>query len=277
MPTDRATGHACSPLAPWRLTWRERALLLQLVRRDVAGRYRGSLLGLAWSFVAPLTMLAIYTFVFGSVFKARWHAQEDGGALAFALALFAGLIPFNMFAEVLTRTPGLIAAHANYVKKTVFPLALLPLAALLSALFHALVSLAILLAALTLMGKPAALWALLPLVWLPFVLFLLGLAWLLAAFGAYLRDLGQLAGMASSAVLFLSPVFYPVSALPEGLQAWLWLNPLSVPIEATRAVLIDGVTPDWPALAVYLVAACLCAWGGWTVFERLRRGFADVL
>lgn len=277
MPTDKSTARACTLFAPWRLAWRERALLVQLTRRDIAGRYRGSMLGLAWSFVAPLTMLAIYTFVFGSVFKARWYAHDEGGALAFALYLFAGLIVFNLFTEVLTRTPGLIAAHVNYVKKTVFPLALLPLATLLSALFHAFVSLTILLAALTLMGKSSALWALLVPVWLPLLFFLLGLGWLLAALGAYLRDLGQLSGMAASAVLFLSPVFYPVSALPEELQAWLWLNPLTVPIEATRAVLIDGVAPNWTALAVYLIAAGLWAWLGWVVFERLRPGFADVL
>ncbi len=275
MPSSLEDRHCL--LAPLQLAWSQRALLLQLVRRDVLGRYRGSLLGLAWSFVTPLMMLAIYTFVFGTVFKARWNPDGTEGPLEFALALFAGLIVFNLFAEVATRAPGLITGNPNYVKKTVFPLALLPMAATAAALFHAGMSLLILLAALAWLGR-LSWWVLtLPLVWLPFLAFLLGLAWWLAALGVFLRDLGQIVGMAVTALLFLSPVFYPASALPEGLRPWAFVNPLAVPIEASRALLLEARPPDWAGLALYAGVALAFAWLGWVWFARTRRGFADVM
>jgi len=273
----RQTEDCLSPLAPLRLALGQRALLVQLVRRDILGRYRGSLLGLAWSFVTPLAMLAIYTFVFGTVFKARWNPEAPEGPLAFALALFAGLIVFNLFAEVASRAPGLITANPNYVKKTVFPLALLPISAVAAALFHAGMSLAILLATLALLGQLNE-WALtLPLLWLPFLAFVLGLAWWLASLGVFVRDLNQVMGMTVTALLFLSPVFYPASALPEALRPWIFLNPLAFPIEATRQVLVQGQPPDWTALGGYALAALLFAWSGWAWFARTRKGFADVL
>lgn len=252
-------------------------LYRRLLAREILGRYRGSLLGLAWSLVTPLAMLAVYTFVFGFVFRGRWADGPPQAPLDFALTLFAGLIVFNLFAEVLGRAPGLIASQPNFVKKVVFPLELLPLVAVGAALFHALASLAVLVAALAWRGE-LTLWLLaLPLVWAPFLLLLAGLAWFFAALGVFLRDLGQMMGMAITALLFLSPVFYPVSALPAWLQPWTYLNPLSVPIEATRAVLIFGRAPDWVALVLYCGSALACAGLGWLWFAKTRRGFADVL
>lgn len=254
-----------------------RRLLVRLVWREVSGRYRGSLLGLGWSIVQPLAMLAIYSFVFGTVFRARWNPSGAESPFEFALALFAGLIVFNLFAEVATRAPGLVAANPNFVKKVVFPLDLLPLTALGAALFHVLTSLAVLLAGLAFGGR-LGLWALaLPLALLPFCLFLAGLAWLLASLGVFLRDIGQLAGMAVTALLFLSPVFYPATALPEALRGWLYLNPLAVPIEAVRDLLIWNRPPAMGAFALHALAATIFARLGYLWFEKTRKGFADVL
>lgn len=253
------------------------SLLRQLVRRELAGRYRGSLLGGAWAWLTPLAMLAIYTFVFGFVFKARWPAMGSGDAVDFALALYAGLLPFNFFAEALGRAPGAIVAQPNYVKKVVFPLALLPATIVLAALAHAAIGLGLLAAALAMTGK-LSVWAwLTPLIWLPLAALTLGLVWFFAALGVFVRDTAALMGMALSALLFLSPVFYPASALPEALRPWLFLNPLTVPIEATRALLIEGHGPDWAALGLYALAAFGLAWLGWAWFDKTRRGFADVL
>lgn len=259
------------------LPWRQRALLKRLVWREIVGRYRGAWLGLSWSVLTPLLMLVIYTFVFGVVFAPRVGAGGPGNHFDFALSLFAGLIVFNLFAEVVTRAPGLIVANPNYVKKVVFPLALLPLAALLAALFHAVVSLAILAAALAVTGKLGLTTLWLPLVWMPFLLMTAGFAWALAALGVFLRDLTQVVGMLSTALLFLSPVFYPVSALPPPIRPWLFMNPLTVPIEQTRAVLMLGQAPQWLELGVYGVIALVVAWAGLALFERTRPGFADVV
>lgn len=253
------------------------SLLRQLLVREIQGRYRGSALGLAWSFVLPLFMLAIYTFVFGTVFSARWPNGHQEGTVGFALALFAGLIVFNCFAEAMTRAPSLITAHPNYVKKVAFPLELLPVSAVGAALFHAAMSLAVLLGALVMLGRASWWWLALPLSWLPFALLTLGLTWLLASLGVFLRDLAQVMGPAVSALLFLSPVFYPLEALPPALQPWLQLNPLTVPIEATRQIAVFAQPPAWGALALYGLFALAVAAFGYLWFTKTKKGFADVL
>lgn len=265
---------------PLLLPWQQRGLLRRLVWREVVGRYKGSWLGLSWSFLMPLFMLAIYSFVFGVVFKPPWKAGT-GSQLDFALELFAGLIVFNFFAETLGSAPSVITAQPNYVKKVVFPLELLVMAKAGAALFHALMSLAILLAAVAWTGQPTAWMLAAPLVFVPVFACAMGLAWFLAALGVYVRDVAQLIGPALTALLFLSPVFYPVSALPPPLQRWLWFNPLSVPIECLRSLL--GMGGAWAngcahVLVIgYAVAAVVIAGVGWAVFAYLKRGFADVL
>lgn len=257
--------------------WRYRSLLLQLIRREVAGRYRGSFLGMLWTFVNPVLMLAVYTFVFSVVFQARWGGGS-GDQFEFALILFAGLIVFNLFSECVSRSPGLILANANYVKKVIFPLEILPWVSLGSALFHASVNLAVLLAFLVVVGHEVP-WTvlLLPLVLLPMLLLIMGLSWLLASIGVFVRDIGQFIGMLMTVLMFLSPIFYPISALPESVRGWLFLNPLSFIIEQARDVVIWGKLPDWSGLALYTGLALPAAWAGFYWFQKTRKGFADVL
>lgn len=256
---------------------RHAGLTRQMVKREVLGRYRGSFLGLLWSFVNPVLMLTVYTFVFSIVFQARW-GQGSGDRLEFALVLFAGLIVFNLFSECLTRAPGLVLGNVNYVKKVIFPLEILPWVSLGSAVFHAAVSLAVLLIFLLLTGHGLA-WTvlLLPVVFAPFLLLIQGLSWLLASIGVFIRDVGQIVGMAMTVLLFMSPIFYPADALPEAVRGWLFMNPLSFIIEQSRDVLIWGKLPDWSGLAIYLLIALAVAWLGLFWFQKTRKGFADVL
>ncbi len=257
--------------------WRHRQLVLQMVRREIVGRYRGSLLGLLWSFVNPVLMLAVYTFVFSIVFQARWgKGGED--KYEFALVLFAGLIVFNLFSECVSRAPGLILANVNYVKKVIFPLEILPWVTLGSALFHAGISLAVLLLFLGAIGS-AIHWTvlLLPIVVLPLLLLIMGLSWLLASVGVFVRDVGQFINMVMTILMFMSPIFYPASALPESVRGYLFLNPLTFIIEQARDVVIWGTLPDWGGLAAYSVIAMAAAWAGLFWFAKTRKGFADVL
>ncbi len=257
--------------------WRSRPLILQMVKREVVGRYRGSILGLLWSFVNPVFMLAVYTFVFSIVFKARW-GQGGGNRYEFALVLFAGLIVFNLFSECVSRAPSLILGNVNYVKKVIFPLEVLPWVALGSALFHAGISLAVLLVFLAVVGHAVS-WTilLLPLVVLPLLVLIMGLSWLLASIGVFVRDVGQFVGMVMTVLMFMSPIFYPASALPESVRGYLFLNPMTFVIEQTRDVVIWGKLPDWGGLAIYSTFALLVAWAGLVWFEKTRKGFADVL
>ncbi len=259
------------------LPLRRRTLIWQFVRRDVLTRYRGSLLGLGWSFLTPLLMLAVYTFVFRVIFKARW-ADGAGGDFEFALQMYAGLIVFSLFAEVTNRAPRLVLDEPNLVKKVVFPLEILPWVAVLAGLFHLALSLVALLAAAAIArgGLPLSVLAL-PLVLAPFVPLLLGLAWFLAALGVFVRDMQQVTTLLVSLLMFLSPVFYPISSLPSQWQPWLRANPLTPVIEQLRRVVLDGLWPDWPQLALHLAIASAVAWAGARWFAATRKGFADVI
>lgn len=261
---------ASSVLANWQL-------IAQMTRREVIGRYKGSVLGLLWSFLNPVFMLVVYTFVFSVVFKARWGGADESRT-QFAVVLFAGLIVHGLFAEVVNRAPNLILGNVNYVKKVVFPLEILPVVAMGSALFHALVSLIVLIVAFFIFNGYVP-WTVIfiPAVLLPLVIGTLGLAWILASLGVFARDVGQLMGTITTVLLFLSPIFFPISALPEFLQPWMLLNPLTFIIEQARDVLIWERLPDWRGLSLYFAGALFVAWFGYFWFQKTRKGFADVL
>ena len=257
--------------------WRNRSLLKASVKREVLGRYRGSVMGVLWSFFNPVFMLIVYTFVFSVVFQARWSSGSESKT-EFALVLFAGLLVFNLFAECINRAPGLIVGNQNYVKKVVYPLEILPWVGLGAALFHGAVSLGVwLIAYLIFFGLPHATMLYLPLILLPFGLFIMGLSWALASLGVYLRDVGQFIGLLTTVLMFLSPIFYPASALPEVYRPVLYMNPLTPVIEQTRDVLFWGKAPDFAMLGIYLVATSIIAWLGFAWFQKTRKGFADVL
>lgn len=257
--------------------WRNRSLISTSVKREVLGRYRGSVMGLLWSFLNPLFMLGVYTFVFSVIFKARWNVGSDSKT-EFALVLFAGLMVFTLFSECINRAPGLIVGNPNYVKKVVFPLEILPWVTLGASLFHAAISLIVwLLAYIILFGIPHVTALYLPLILAPFILFIMGLSWALASLGVFLRDVSQFIGIMTTTLMFLSPIFYPVTALPEDYRKILYFNPLAPIIEQTRDVLFWGESPDFATLGVYLVATTMVAWVGFALFQRTRKGFADVL
>jgi lipopolysaccharide transport system permease protein len=259
--------------------YRNRQLITQMIRREVVGRYKGSAMGLAWSFFNPVFMLVVYTFVFSEVFKARWHGLgEEESKTMFAMILFVGMIVLGLFGEVINRAPGLILSNVNYVKKVVFPIEILPVVALGAALFHSLISLGVLVAAFALFNGYLH-WTVLvlPLVLLPLVVLVTGLAWMLASLGVFLRDVGQTTGIITTVLTFLSPVFYPVTAVPERFRPFIMANPLTFIIEQAREVVIVGHWPDWGGLGIYTVAAVLLAWAGFAWFQKTRKGFADVL
>ncbi len=257
--------------------WRNRNLTKASVKREVLGRYRGSVMGILWSFFNPLFMLAVYTVVFSVVFKARWGASS-GSKVEFALVLFAGLMLFNLFSECVNRAPQLILSNVNYVKKVIFPLEILPAITLLSALFHALISFGVWLIAYGLFfGMPHLTVLLLPMIVLPFMAFIMGLSWALASLGVYLRDISQIIGVVTSVLMFMSPIFYPASSLPENYQHLLYLNPLTPVIEMTRDVLFWGKLPDVTVLLSYWLITAVIAWLGFAWFQKTRKGFADVL
>ena len=280
--TKTINPHAAQPtslLALGKSLWHNRQLILQMTKREVVGRYQGSAFGLAWSFLNPVFMLVVYTFVFSEIFKSRWGGVGgDDSKTQFAVVLFVGMIVLSLFSEVLNRAPGLIVSNVNYVKKVVFPIEILPTIAMGAALFHSLISLAVLLTAFALFNGYLN-WTVifLPLVFLPLVILIIGLAWMLASLGVFLRDVGQSIGIVTTVLMFLSPVFYPVTAVPERFRPFIMANPLTFIIEQARDVLIWGHLPNWLGLGIYTFFAIVIAWTGFAWFQKTRKGFADVL
>jgi len=252
-------------------------LIRTLIKRDIQERYRGSVLGMSWSLFHPVVMLLIYTFVFSFVFKARWNTGSSDTS-EFALVLFPGMIAHSLLAENLSRAPSLVLSNVNYVKKIVFPLDILPLAAFGTTLFHSLISLLVWSTFYIFVHHSFQLTALyLPLILLPLAFYCIGFAWIFSALGVFIRDIGQVTSILSTVLLFLSPIFYPVSNVPERFQVFMYMNPLTLIVEQIRDVLIWGVEPNWYALALTTGASIMIAGIGFMVFQKTRPGFADVL
>lgn len=256
--------------------WRHRSLLFELVKREFSSKYRGSLGGVFWSLAHPLFLLGIYTIAFGVILQSRWN--NSGSAVDYALMLFAGLIVFNAFSEVLSKSPLLITGNPNFVKKVVFPLELLPIVTVAAAYLQALLGTGILLAGYVIfVGMPRPTVFLFPLVLLCFAPVLLGLAWLLSAIGVAVKDIGQLTGMLSHSLLFLTPIFYSMDSAPDVIKNLLMLNPLTFIVEQFRLVLLAGGMPSFLGLAVYIGLASVFSWASLTLFRRLRTTFADMV
>lgn len=256
--------------------WRHRSLVLELTKREFSGKYRGSFGGIVWSFAQPLFLLTVYTIAFGVILKARWGFS--GSTTDYALMLFAGLLVFNAFSEVLTKSATLVTDNPNFVKKVVFPLELLPVITVVTALIHACIGIAVWLIGYTLLvGTPKATSMLFPLILICFLPVMLGMGWLLSSLGVVVKDISQLTGMLNHTLLFLTPIFYSIEAAPPLLQNLLMINPLTFVVEQFRLVMFYGQMPVLKGLAVYFILASLFAWFSLVLFRRLRPSFADLV
>lgn len=274
---NQRSGSAGSPVAMVVSLVKHRSLILQLAKREVIGRYRGSLAGVAWSFFTPLMMLAVYTFVFSSIFQVRWgsggHSKTD-----FALILFVGLMLHGFFADCINRAPSLVLGNASYVKRVVFPLEILPWVAVLSAVFHLLISVIVLLAVqFAFVHYLPGTVVLLPFLLLPFFLITVALTYLFAGAGVYLRDIGQMTVMLTTVLFFLSPIVYPTSSLPEQFRGWIKFSPITYPVEQGRRILIFGEMPELGGWFMSMAVAIILLVVAYYFYQKARRGFADVL
>ncbi len=268
------------PTNPWSVfqsVLRYHDLIWELTKRDFIGRYKGSMLGIMWSLFNPLIMLAIYTFLTSVAFKAKWGIGEEN-KFSFAIFLFTGMIIHSFFAECLNRAPSLIVSNVSYVKKVVFPLEILSWMVFLSASLHFVVSFFVLILFCFLAGTKVHVEVLLiPIIILPLVLVILGLTWILASLGVFLRDLSQVMGMFTTVALFLAPVLYPIDVLPDSYQSILAWNPITLPIVQLRELMFFGNSIQWTEWVISLVFGALICQSGYWWFQKSRRGFADVL
>jgi lipopolysaccharide transport system permease protein len=266
------------PLAFLQTGWKHRSLIVRLARRKVQARYRGSLLGSLWAWIQPLLLLTVYTFVFGLVFKTRWGADTPAGATPFALAALAGMIYFTVFSECVNEAPHLMIANQTFIRQVRFPVEVLPWVSLLASLFTFAVNLVLLLVfEIAVRGRLSWTILVVPGLVIPLLLLTLGATWALSSAGVFLRDLGQVASVATTALLFLSPIFYPASRIPDQFQQYYWLNPFVTLIEGLRAALFEERVPALAAIAAVALLGWLVAWLGFLGFMKSKDGFADVL
>lgn len=262
----------------WNALWHYRHLLWQFTKRQIEGRHKGSLLGFGWSVLNPLLMLAIYTFVFSVIFPGHFANRPDDGPIAYAFTIFLGLCFYHLFVDSFAPAPSVIVTNPNFVKKVVFPLEILPAAAVGAAVFHFLVVLALFFAGAFATGIPigwTALW--LPLIVLPLIMLSLGTCWLLAALGVFLRDLQQLVTFAALVLMWASAIFFSPAKIPVPVWRFLKFNPLLQAIDLARNTVLWGESPSPKALLyLYLSSLVMLAFGYW-VFRKARPAFADVL
>ena len=266
-----------SPLNIISSGWSNRKLILRLAWREIESRYKSSILGMLWAVLVPLLMLAVYTLVFSVIFESRWGNRLTN-KLEFSLVLFAGMICFNFFAECINRAPGLMHENISFIKKVVFPLNILAWVVVLVALFNALISFFVLLTAyIIVFGTPPLTILLLPIVVAPLFLLTLSLTWVLSSLGVYVRDIRQAVGIFVTVLMFLSPIFYPMEAVPAKLKFAIWINPLGISLEWVRGAMFWGLVPQIDSYIIFLVISLIFVWLSASWFEATKKGFADVI
>lgn len=278
---DRRNTHLTS-YSPFYLAtswWKHRELIWQLVKRELYQRYRGTYLGLLWAFISPLLMLLVYTFVFAVIFQARWReGSADAPMAEFGLTLFAGLIPFNVFSEVAGQAPRMILSVPNFAKKVVFPLEILPLVAVLAAILHSLFSVCILLiACFAFLGFFSSTLFFLPLAYAPLFFLCLSTGWILASLGVYIRDINQIVTVIIQILFFLSPVFYPITAIPPSMRWFFNINPLTTILNSFRETLLWQNLLPWSTWGFWTLSLAALAWASHIWFLKTKKGFLDVL
>lgn len=259
--------------------WKNRFLIIQLISRELGRRYRGSFLGILWTLITPLATLIIYTFVFSVVLKARWsNGPGQDSNLSYALILFAGYIPFNVFMEVVNSSPTIILSNPNYVKKVVFPIEILPVISLGTAVINSMFSLVVLVVGMLILGSPISFTFLLfPLAFVPLLLIIIGLSWFLASLGVFIRDLDQAIRIITQVIMFLTPIFYPFEMVPQDFKAIISANPFTFIVTSFRQLILWQQVFSFEEWSFWTFIGLVIAILGFVWFQKSRKGFSDVM
>ncbi|HET6972832.1 MAG TPA: ABC transporter permease [Pyrinomonadaceae bacterium] len=271
----QSTGHRNVWLPLWQLPSRAE-LIFSFAKRELLARYKGSALGIAWAVLTPVVMIAIFTFIFAGIFGARFGANDSHWD--YALYLFCGLLPWTMFQESVQLSANTIVAHSNLVKRVVFPLEALPAAQVFAALGTQLFgTMALLIGTIVIRQRLELTGLWLPILLIPQLLFALGAGWLVASLGVFLRDITQGVTLLLMAWMYLTPIIYPESIIPEHFRTFINFNPFTSLIRSYRRIFLDGSVPDWRGLLYFTIFAVIIFIFGYWWFARTRKSFADVV
>lgn len=263
---------------PFIILYKNRDLFVQSLTREIVQKYRGSYLGILWNFILPLVMLAVYSFIFGVIFKARWDQQMTDSKAEFALILFVGITLYNVFSETVGASPTLIITNVNYVKKVIYPLEILSMTSIGNSLVQLLFNLVIILLGKAIIIRHFDFMILFfPLVLLPLLLLVLGISWILSGIGVFIRDMRQAATIIILIFGYITPVFYPISSVPESFRWVMYLNPMTAIVNNARRVLIYGEFPDWLSLLITFFISYLIMLIGLMFFRKVKSNFSDAI
>jgi lipopolysaccharide transport system permease protein len=264
-------------LTPLERAWQFRELIRAVVRRELAARFRGSILGWLWAIFGPLLMLTVYTYVFSSALGLRSSAAAHG-IKNYSLTIFVGLIVFNLFSEVAYRSPALLHENANFIKKSIFPSETLAWTATIRAIVYAGISFGVLLLFELLLAHWLPLtFFLLPFVVVPFFLFLLGVSWFLMALGSFTRDVTHLMASIVPVFMFATPIFYTISDAPKTMQIFLRCNIIGDYVEMVRDIVLYDTAPNAFLYIGTVLASLLIFRASYRFFMRYKNVFVDVI
>ena len=264
---------------PFRQMWHHQDLIQAILRREVAERFKGSIAGWVWAVVAPLLAIAVYTFVFAGKLDlpAKFMKTQDPNT-SYALFILSGIVVFNFWSEMAFRAPMLLHEYAHFIKQTIFPSDMLAVISTLRATLYTVISIAVLLIfQFIVVGSLPWTVLLVPLMFIPFMAFLIGMSWFLCAIGAFTRDAGYLMINIVPLFMFATPVFYAQSMLPAPLDLWIYANGLTGYVEVLRDIFLLGELPDWRIYAYTLVISVFSFYFGYWFFDRYRNVIVDVI
>lgn len=276
-----AMNYSSSAKIPlWRPAWtllsEHRGLIRSMVLRDLTSRYKGSVMGMSWAIITPAVQIVIFTVIFSGIFSARFGDQ--GGHLRFAVYLFCGMLPWIALSDGVLRSTTSLTDNINLVRRVVFPLEALPVNLAFSALMQQLLgTIVLLIAALLMQGTlhTTAFW--MPVLLIPQLLATIGLGWLMASLGVFIRDMAQVNQLALQACMYLTPILYPENLVPPNYRWLVDLNPMAPLIRSYRWTLLEGKVPDWRGLGFTMAFGLICFTFGYWWFQRTKKAFADVL
>ena len=263
---------------PFLQMWHHQDLIAAILRREMSERFKGSVAGWVWAVVAPLLAIAVYTFAFTTNLQLPLASSSAGPRVGYALFIFSGIIVFNFWSEMAFRAPMLLHEYTHFIKQTIFPSDMLAVISTLRATAYTMISVCVMLI-FQLVATGTLPWTvvLIPLIFVPFMAFLIGMSWFLCAIGAFTRDAGYLMINIVPLFMFATPVFYPHTMLPPPFDFWIYANALAGYVEVMRDIVLLGQLPDLRVYAWTLFTSAFTFYFGYWFFDRYRNVIVDVI
>ena len=265
-------------LRPFEQMVQHQDLIAAILRREIRERFKGSVAGWIWAVIAPLLAITVYTFAFTTNLQLPVAESGEGTRVTYSLFIFSGIIVFNFFSEMAFRAPMLLHEYTHFIKQTIFPSDMLAVISTLRATAYTLISIGVMLIfQFAITGTLPWTVLLMPLIFIPFMAFLIGMSWFLCAIGAFTRDAGYFMINVVPLFMFATPVFYPHTSLPPPFDFWIYANALTGYVEVMRDIVLLGKIPNMLVYCWTLITSVVTFYFGYWFFDRYRNVIVDVI